>query len=158
MEKIDFVGLAGLVTGLAALIIAIFGIKDVRDQVRFLITLERNRVWSRILHSLVWRVVERTEDLERFQLPSEMHEFTMLVRALEPSQTMDSVQEYANNEVLAFSRELVSRGLATWRPDIDENNVEELLRGWQSEKNAAVLSGMFRDRYAPLSGPAKKML
>jgi len=82
----------------------------------------------------------------------------MLVRALEPSQTMDSVQEYANNEVLAFSRELVSRGLATWRPDIDENNVEELLRGWQSEKNAAVLSGMFRDRYAPLSGPAKKML
>ncbi len=31
MEKIDFVGLAGLVTGLAALIIAIFGIKDVRD-------------------------------------------------------------------------------------------------------------------------------
>ena len=158
MEKIDFMGLAGLVVGIAALVIAIFGIKDVRDRVRFLITLERNRAWSRILHSLTWRLVERTEDLERFQLPSEMHEFTMLVRAIEPSQTMDSVQEYANNEVLRFARDLVSRGLAKWRPDIDENSVEELLRGWQSEKNAAVLSGMFGDRHLPLSGPAKKIL
>jgi len=158
MEKIDFVGLAGLVVGIAALIIAIFGIRDVRDQVRFLITLERNRAWSRILHSWVWRLVERTEELERFQLPSEMHEFTMLVRALEPSRTMDSVQEYANNEVLAFARDLVSRGLAKWRPDIDENSVEELLRRWQSEKNAAVLSGIFGDRHTPLSGPTKEML
>ncbi len=110
MEKIDFVGLAGLVVGITALIIAIFGIKDVRDQVRFLITLERNRAWARILHGMVWRVVERTEDLERFQLSSEMHEFTMLVRALEPAQTFNSVQEYANKEVLALAREWQSGG------------------------------------------------
>src|SRR5260370_9284098 len=110
MEKIDFVGLAGLVVGITALIIAIFGIKDVRDQVRFLITLERNRAWARILHGMVWRVVERTEDLERFQLSSEMHEFTMLVRALEPAQTFNSVQEYANKEVLPLARHWHSGG------------------------------------------------
>ncbi len=49
-------------------------------------------------------------------------------------------------------------GMAKWRPDIDENTVEELLKEWQSDKNAAILSRMFDGRHASLSGPTKKIL
>jgi len=48
--------------------------------------------------------------------------------------------------------------MAKWRPDIDENTVEELLKEWQSDKNAAILSRMFDGRHASLSGPTKKIL
>ena len=58
----DWLGLTGLVVGIAALLVAIYGVRDVREQVRLLVTLERNRSYARILHSLVWRVVEPVGD------------------------------------------------------------------------------------------------
>jgi hypothetical protein len=65
MDHIDFfLGLAGLLVGLTALAVAIFGIRDVRDQVRSLVTLERNRSYARLLDGLAWRFVDRPPDLE----------------------------------------------------------------------------------------------
>jgi hypothetical protein len=119
----DFVGLAGLIVGLIALVVAIYGIRDVREQVKFLVTLERNRLYAKVIHSNVWRVVERTSDVERFQSSSDMHEFTMVACALDPKQTLDSAQDYANKETLVLAQDMVSRGLARWRDDIDENSV-----------------------------------
>src|SRR5690349_20619049 len=95
---IDLIGLAGLIVGLIALGVAIYGVRDVREHVKFLVTLERNRLFAKVIHTRVWRVVERTSDVERFQSSSDMHEFTMLVRALDSKQTLDSAQEYANKE------------------------------------------------------------
>src|SRR6267378_133273 len=139
MDHIDLLGLAGLFVGLVALIVAVYGIRDVREQVRFLVTLERNRVFAKVIHTMVWRVVERVGDAERFQSSSDMHEFTMLARALDPKQTLDSAQDYANKEMLALAQDMVSHGLAKWRDDIDENSVSEILKEWQNDKNAAAL-------------------
>jgi hypothetical protein len=100
---IDFVGLAGLVAALIALLVAVYGIRDVREQVKYLVTLERNRLFAKVIHTMVWRVVERIGDAERFQSSSDMHEFTMLARALDPKQTLDSAQNYANKETLTLA-------------------------------------------------------
>jgi hypothetical protein len=152
----DFVGLAGLIVGLIALGVVIYGIWDVREQVKFLVTLERNRVFAKVIHTMVWRVVERTVDVERFESSSDMHEFTMLARALDSKQTLNSAQEYANKETLALAKEMVNRGLAKWRDDIDENKVSEILKDRQNDKNAAALRKIFGR--PSLSEPNKDLL
>jgi hypothetical protein len=152
----DLAGLAGLIVGLIALGVAIYGIRDVREQVKFLVTLERNRVFAKVIHTMVWRVVERVGDAERFQSSSDMHEFTMLARALDPKQTLDSAQDYANKETLALAKEMVGHGLAKWRDDIDENSVGGILKEWQNDKNAEVLRKILGR--LPLFEPDKNLM
>jgi hypothetical protein len=153
---IDFVGLAGLVAALVALFVAVYGIRDVREQVKYLVTLERNRLFAKVIHTMVWRVVERVGDADRFQSSSDMHEFTMLARALDPKQTLDSAQDYANKETLALAQDMVSHGLAKWRDDIDENSVGEIVKEWQKDKNAVALKKIFGR--SPLVEPTKDLM
>lgn len=156
MEHIDFIGLGGLVVALIALLVAVYGVRDVREQVRFLVTLERNSVYAKILHTRVWQYVERVGDAEHLQAASDMHDFTMLVRALDPKQTFESAQDYANKEILILARQMVSRGLAKWRDGIHENTVNEILRDWQNDKNAAALRKILGD--SRLAAPTKDLL
>ena len=132
------------------------GIKDVREQVKFLVTLERNRLFAKVLHTRVWRVVEPISDVERFQSPSDLHEFTMLACALDPKQTFESAQDYANKETLVLAQDMVGRGLAKWRGNIDENRVGEILKEWQNDKNAAALKKIFGR--SPISEPNKDLM
>ena len=139
MEHIDWIGLAGLVVALIALGVAVYGVLDVRKQVRFLVTLERNNVYAKALHTRVWRLVESVGDAEPLQASGDMHAFTMLARALDPKQTLETAQEYANKETMVLARQMVSRGLAKWRAEIDANKVNEVLKALQNDKNAAAL-------------------
>jgi|SRR5579859_222952 len=151
----DLVGLAGLIVGLIALVVATYGIRDVREQVKFLITLQRNVVFARELHVKALQLVDLDSDAQRFQ-SSEMHGLSMLARALDSKQTLESVQEYTNKESLMLAQDMVKRGLAKWRNDIDENRVSEVLREWQNDKNAAVLRKIFGD--SPLFEPDKNLM
>ncbi len=143
----DFIGLAGLIVGLAALGIAIYGIRDVREKVRRLIELESNLAFSRVLNKMVWRFVDPTEETARSRPEHDMHEFTMLVRALDPKETVDSAQEFANNELLSLAQDYVSHGVATWKPDMDENTIREMVKSWRSDKNSQLLKSMFGKRH-----------
>jgi hypothetical protein len=154
---VDLIGVAGLVVGLIALGFAIFGIRDVRKLMRDLILLERNRTWAKVLHNTVYRVVDPTEETAQFQSSADMHEFTMLVRALQ-EMSMDDAQAYANNEVLSLAREMVNQGIAKWKPHIDEKTVEAHVQGWQSDKNVAVLKNMFGERHTSLKGDTREKM
>jgi len=151
----DLVGLAGLIVGLIALFVAIYGIRDVREQIKFLVTLERNRLFSNVIHTQALRLVKLDSDAERFQ-SNEMHGLSMLARAVDPKQTLDSVQEFTNNESLTLAQEMVNRGLGKWRDDIDENNVSEVLREWRNDKNAARLRKIFGE--SRLTEPSKDLM
>ena len=142
----DFIGLAGLIVGIAALIVAICGIRDVRDQVRLLVELQRNLAFSKVLHKMVWRFVDPTKETEAQRGIGEMQQYTMLARVTEPDKTLDSVQESASKEVLSLAKEMVSRGVATWKPDVDEDVVREMVKSWQSEKNSELLKSIFGKR------------
>jgi hypothetical protein len=137
----DFVA---LVVGIAALVVSVYAILDVRDQVRTMVALQRNLLWAKLLRNMVWRFVDPTEETREFGISNEMHEFTMLVRALRPDKTLNEVQGYANNEVLTHARDLVARGLATWKPNMDENVILEMVRSWQNEKNTELIKSMFK--------------
>jgi hypothetical protein len=88
-----------------------------------------------------------------------MHEFTMLVRTLEPKLSMNDAQNYADHEILCLAREMVKRGFAKWKPTIDEAAVQEAIDAWTSDKNAAILKNMFGDNVTSLkSDTHKKMI
>jgi len=149
---VDFVGLAGLIIGLAALLVAVYGIRDVRDQVRLLVGLQRNLAFSKVLHKMVWRFVDPTKETEAQRGIAEMQQYTMLARMVEPDQdkTLDAVQEAASKEVLSLAETYVSHGLATWKPDMDENAIREIVKSWQGEKNAELLKSMFGKQRASI--------
>ena len=151
----DLIGLAGMVVGLIALLVAVYGIRDVREQVKFLVTLERNLVFAKELRIKSLQLVELVDGAERFQ-SNEMHGLSMLARAIDSKQTLDSVQEYTNKESLRLAQDMVSRGLAKWHGDIDESRVSEVLREWQNDKNAVVLRKIFGR--SPLFEPEKDLM
>jgi len=153
----DFIAVAGLAVALIALLVATYGILDVRKQVRFLVTLERDRAYAKVLYGLVWRVVDPTEDTRRFLSSADMQEFATIVEALDPKWSFDSVLKYANNEILLLAKDLVDHGIAIWKPGIDENSVLEILIRWQNEKNASSLKRIFGKGHWPLSGPSKDL-
>jgi hypothetical protein len=135
--------------------VAVVGIQDVRKQVKFLVALERNLAFAKELRIKSSQLVDLVDGAERFQ-SNEMHGLSMLARAVDVKQTLDSVQEYTNNESLRLAQDIVSRGLAKWREDIDENKVSELLREWQNDKNAAALRNIFGE--SPRLKPSKDLM
>ena len=152
---IDWLGLAGLIVGLGALVVAIIGIRDVGEKVKFLITLQRNLLFAKELQVKTLQLVELVGDAKLFQ-SKEMHGLSILARAVDRKQTLESVQEYTNNESLVLAQDLVSRGLAKWCDHIDEDTVRKSLRTWQNDKNAAVLRKIFGD--SPLCEPTKDFM
>lgn len=66
------------------------------------------------------------------------------------------MQEYTNKESLLLAQDMVNRGLAKWREDIDESRVREVLREWQNDKNAAILRKIFGA--SPLLEPSKDLM
>jgi hypothetical protein len=125
---------------------------------RDLVLLERNRSWAKVLHSAVYRVVDPTEQTAQFQSSADMHEFTMLVRVIQPEMSMDDAQAYANNEVLSLARDMVDNGIAKWKKNIDEASLLDHVRSWHSDKNAAVLKNMFGDRHTSLKGDTREKM
>jgi hypothetical protein len=143
MDHVDFIGLAGLIVALIALLVAVYGIRDVREQVRLLVELQRNLAFATVLHRMVWRFVDPTKDTAEFEAMRDMQQFTMLVRVIEPKETLDSAQSFANNELLSLAHDLVGLGFATWKPDMDEEVIRGMVKTWQGEKNSKLLKSMF---------------
>jgi len=149
--------ITGLLLGLLALGVAVYGIWDVRRLVREQVALERNRLYSRLMDTLAWRFVDPTAEVERSVALRDVHEFAILVRFLKPSLTLEEAQEYAYYEALSLADDFVRRGFARWREDFDRDAVQAELAKWQSEKNIASLDRIFGEYRAWLARP-KKML
>ena len=90
------------------------------------------------------RFIELTDESrqERTEL---MHQFIMLARALEPKKTYDEMQDEANKEILTRAKQMVDRGLAAFKPDMDENVIRKMVTSWQNEKNTELVKNMFSD-------------
>jgi hypothetical protein len=162
----DMIGLVGLIVGIiglfvaiAALWVAIHGIRDVRRLMRELITMERNRMMARMLNGAVHRFVNLNDEVSRLHAgAADKHEFTMLVRHLQPDLSMEDALAYANHEALTLAQEMVRLGHAAWKEDIDGDKVGEVTRDWQGQKNAAVLKSIFGDSQLLAGDPGIKMV
>jgi hypothetical protein len=140
------VGVVGLIVAIAAVWIAVYGIRDVRKLVRELVTMERNRAYTKIMHRLVWEFVDPTDKALSREIAQRMQEFTLLARAVDEKLTLDGAQELANHETLTYAQMLVEGGYGTWKADMDPKKASALLQKWQTEKNAMRVARMFGDK------------
>jgi chromosome condensin MukBEF complex kleisin-like MukF subunit len=140
--SMDIIGVTGLIVALIALWVALYGIRDVRKLVRELVTMERNRAFTQVLHRLVWQFVDPTDKALGAEIAQKMQEFTMLARAVDEDLTLDAAQEQANHEALTYAEMLVDVGYASWKTDMDPDRARELLEKWQANQNAARVAKM----------------
>jgi len=149
---IDMLGLAGLIVGIAASIVAVYGIRDVRGQVKLLVEVQRNLTFTKVVHRMLWRLVDPTNKETQYEAMSDMQQFTMLARLADKKQTLDGAQGMATNEVLTLASELVALGMATWKPDIDEDAARTVVESWKNEKNSKLLKSMFGEKGGSIFG------
>jgi hypothetical protein len=150
LPRVDILGIAGLVVGIiglivaiAALLVAIYGIRDVREHVHMLLTMERNRAYTKILHKLVWEFVDPTDRALSAEIAQRMQEYTLLAQGVNPKMTLTDAQAEANNETITYAQMLVDSGFGTWKPDTDPARVRAVLDSYNADKNAAKVAKMF---------------
>jgi hypothetical protein len=129
-----WIDIASLVLALVALVAAVLGIWDVRKQVRELLTLQRNLLLAKTLNQVISDFVDSTGVNLRWD---HLHQFCMVQEKLDSKFTLDDAQSAALHEALSLANALVEKGMATWKPGVDENKAREELKKWQNAKNDA---------------------
>jgi hypothetical protein len=138
----DIIGVAGLAVALIALWVAVYGILDVRKLVRGLVTMERNRAHTQILHLLAWEFVDQTDKAISADIAQKMQEFALLAQAVDKDLTLDAAQELANQAALTYAQMLVDNGYGKWKTDMDPDRARALLEKWRADKNAVRVAKM----------------
>jgi hypothetical protein len=139
----EIIEVSGLVIAIAALLVAVFGIRDVRKQVELLLTMERNRTFTKLLHRHTLAFVDITDEDVRPDIVQLQHEYVLLARAVDKNATLESSMNEINKEVLSNAGMLVKAGHAQWKEKLDLETVAEILRDWQAEK---FVGTMFRNK------------
>ena len=139
----DIIDIAGVVIATVALLVAIYGIRDVREQVRLLVEIERNREYSKLLHDMMWQFIDPTEKTVETAIAKRMHDYAILARALDPGKSLEALRQSAENEALQTAKDLVDQGSARWKEDVDEEKAVQMIADWRVRKNAARVNSMF---------------
>jgi post-segregation antitoxin (ccd killing protein) len=132
----------GVLLGAAALIVAVVGVLDVREQVRHLVKLEMNRGYSRVIHKMIWEFVDPTESTPKREIAEALHDFVIVAQTLEPKKPADVLRITVENESLQRAQELVNNGTATWKTDMDVEMAKNMITTWLNEKNIARVNKM----------------
>lgn len=140
IKPIEVIDVLAFVLGIAALVVAIVGIRDVRKQVKLLLTIERNRTFAKVERLFVHQFVDLNEDIE-LELTQLQIEYYLLARAVEKNETSESAMHAVCNEVLLYANMLVKAGHAKWKPEMDLERAGKELRNWQAEKFVSTMFG-----------------
>lgn len=134
----------GLIVAILALVVSVCGIYDVRHKVRLLLSVERNRAYTKAVNEAVLSFVEPIDE------PSlrwaSVHEFAMLQNALDAKRTTENSQAVVINDALQTAAKLVKDEMARWKPGMSPEVASELVKEWQTAKNTALLNSIFSRR------------
>lgn len=144
MTWTDIVAWVSLAIGIVALLVTVYAILDVRNQVRRLVELHGNLLCAELVPEMVepWVIPTKTKlDSNRLQ------KFLMVQRFLHPEEyDAETGQRTVQRQGLWLANELVERGMAVWKPHIDLAKVRSELAECARETNIGRLKGLFGDR------------
>ena len=140
IRPIEVIDVLAFLLGIAALVVAIVGIRDVREQVKMLITMERNRAFTKVERLFALQFVDLNEGIE-LEVTQLKTEYYLLAHALDKNETVESTMHAVNSEILLYADMLVKEGHAKWKPEMDLESAEEVLRNWQTEKMVGTMFG-----------------
>jgi hypothetical protein len=128
MDLGSIIGIVGIVI---TTVIAVYAIRDVRKQVRDLISVERQRLFARVRNDMVWLFVDPTELAHSVDIAKGLEEFNLITVALDPKQTAELTNNVVNNEALVFAEKLVDGGFATWKPGWNMEKLKQTIHEWK---------------------------
>jgi hypothetical protein len=127
-----YLGILGIVITAA---IAIYAILDARGQVKKSTELQRNIAYLRLKDDLMWMFVDPTDGTYPSAIAKAFHEFDLFAKALNPNVKSEVLKEAVENEALEFAAELVNKGTAVWKEELNLDAVNEKLSKWRADKN-----------------------
>jgi hypothetical protein len=133
MDTGSKIGIVGIVI---TTIIAVYAICDVRERVKGLIKVERDRVFTRARNDMVWLFVDPTNLAQSPEIAKGLEEFYVLSASLDPGQTDEHTNDVVNNEALVYAEKLVDGGYATWKPGWDREKLSQTIHDWKQPLNA----------------------
>jgi len=147
MESIE---IAGFVLAVAALLISIFGIWDIRGKVRSLIELERDRAVAWAIKDLVEKLVDPVPNTDVLFSSTTLIHIMILENALD--QRKGAELEYktnlltdeAINSAVKMAGSLINMKIATWKPFMNEEKANKMLREAQNDRNRRTVKSMLR--------------
>src|ERR1700693_3480019 len=129
----------GIVIGIAGIIIttaiAIYAMLDARNEVRKVIKIGRDLAYLKVKNDLTWEFIDPTESAYSVQIAKGLHDFWVLVQALDPNQTTETIRGVVEKEALEFAEELVKPGRATWKKGLSAEKARTQINIWRAEKN-----------------------
>ena len=147
MPWIDIVTWASFAIAVVALAGTVYGICDVRRQVREMLELQRNLLYTEALNESLYDFVDPSAGSLKW---AHMHKFAIVQRALEPKRTLDGAQLAATYEALWIANELTKNGMTSWKAEVDANKVQDELGKWATEKNEARMRLIFGNQMKTL--------
>ena len=130
-----YLDVTALIVGIAALIVSIYAILDARRKAHEAIMLDRNRAYADARNKMAWLYLDSTNVGYPADVAAATEQFGIIAKAAGGKWNDDALKEAVENESLVFANLLVSRGVATWKPEMAKFDIEQHLRIWQSDKN-----------------------
>ena len=141
IKPIEVIDSLALLVAIAALVVAVFGIRDVRERVHMLVTMERDRTLTKLIHTYTWEFVELINTNLTTESTQLLQEYTALAHAVDKTVTTSSAQDEVSREILRFAAELVAEGHAQWKPYMNPERAEEIVKKWRVEKMVKTMFG-----------------
>jgi len=148
--KIPIIMSSELIVGWVALVIAgigvgisVWALLDVRAQVKELISVERQRVFTKVRNDMVWLFIDPTERSHTPEIAKGLEDFALLSRVLDPAATPELTNHAVNNLALLFADQLVTAGFATWKSGWDHDKLKHAMQAWQTAVNANRIENIF---------------
>jgi hypothetical protein len=102
--------------------------------------MERNRAFTKVERLFALQFVDLNEGIE-LEVTQLKTEYYLLAHALDKNETVESTMHAVNSEILLYADMLVKEGHAKWKPEMDLERAEEVLRNWQTEKMVGTMLG-----------------
>jgi hypothetical protein len=145
-----WVGIAALIVGVAAFMVAIYAIKDVRHLVRrHVIEAQAYAVFVEATNRLCWEFITATKPLYSPEMSVLFGRFAQLEHALDPKRTGTESKECIENEALVLADSLVTTGGARWNDGVDIEKITTQLHFWNREKAKVRMRNIFGGSFLP---------
>jgi len=148
MTWTDTIAWLGLLIGAIALVLTAYGIYDIRRQVHDLVELQGNLLCAELIPEVLEDFVTPTKiDLN----PSATQKFLIVQRILHPKEYDAATGQRAiQRQGLWLANELVERGMARWKPNIDLAKVRTELAECAKDLSVARMKRFLGDRMEAL--------
>jgi len=130
----QFLACLGVVLGGVAIWFTWYGIRDVRREVKRMLTIERDRIYVKLRSDIAWLFLEPTGERHKKQAADLNEEFILLARNLDPKVSAEAWMDFINNEALSHANNLVKNGYARYPAGWHPEAIKKSLKQWEQEK------------------------